>query len=276
MTVDRRPPPAAAVLRRALVLWGLGHLALGDRRGWALLVLQPLAIASLVGLAVVLLDTTRWIALFPVLALIVVVWLAQAIHAHRLALERGAEDGGEMQAAWALPVILAVLTIFWLLGGDRSSPAATLHEYVAAWHASRFQSAAQLFVEPPSVVALAADWQRQDDYIRERVAHAAAVFGTASGLDPDDPFTGLRYVELPIGDTPDSAVVAVDVVRRQRVETSLFGLIPTATQETVLVERAGLIRLRAVPASLPSWLRLGQREPRTWKIEEVLLPLELE
>ncbi len=280
----RRIPPAATLLRRSLFVWGLGHIALGDRRGWLLLALQPLAVAVVAAIAVLLVDSTRWIVVFPAVALLIAFWLGQAVHAHRLAVERGAEPGGEMQIAWTLPVVLVVMTTFWLLGGDHGSPAATLHEYVSAWHSGRVAEATSLFVEPPTEEALAARWQAQHEYVRRRVAEAAAMYGAMSGLDPDDPLAGLRYLAMddepggpgrdPGAAVPDEhASVAVDIVRRQRVETTLFGIIPTATQETVLVERAGIIRLRAVPADVPAWLPAGQPPPRVWRIEEVVLPL---
>lgn len=267
-------PPASAVLRRALIVWGLGHVSLGDRRGWLLAALQPLAIAGVVLLAAALIDSTRWILIFPALTLLIVIWLGQAIHAHQRAIAAGAAGGGELQITFALPVILVVVTAFWLFGGDYASPAATLQAYVSAWHADRAGEAAALFAEPPAEASLTAAWQAHSDHLGRRVAETAAVHGPMSGLDPDDPFGGLRFVEVSEQATADTTVVAIDIVRRQRVEATLFGLIPTATQETVLVERAGLVYLRAVPASLPAWLPAGRPPPRLWRIEQVVLPLD--
>lgn len=225
------------------------------------------------GFSLLLLDSTRWIVVLPVLGALIVAWLGQAVHAHQRAVALGAAPGGELQIAWALPVILAVMTAFWLFGGDRGSPAAALQGYVSAWHAGRVDDARSLFVEPVEQSALAEAWRAQRAYVRLRVSEEAARHGPSSGLDPQDPFGGLRYVEQTDRRTPNSTLVAVDIVRRQRVETTLFGLIPTATQETVLVERAGLIRLRAVPAQWPAWLPAGQPPPLVWRIEEVSLPL---
>lgn len=237
-----------------------------------LLLLQPLAIGATLALVVLLMDTTRWIALVPALALLIIVWFGQAIHAHQRAVALGRQPGGEMQAAWLLPVILVLITAFWLFGGEHASPAAALQEYVAAWRAGRTDAAAELFVKPPPAERLAAAWAAQHVFLRERVDRAARTYGAASGLDPESPFGALRFVELQQERTPDTALVVVDIVRRQRVEETLFGLIPTATQETVLVERAGIIRLRAVPAQLPEWLPLGRPPPRLWRIEQVYLP----
>lgn len=274
MPAQRQLPSASTVLRRALVIWGLGHLSLGDRRGWLLLALQPLAIAGLAAIALLLMDSTRWIVVFPCLAVLLALWLGQAIHAHQRALRLGAAPGGELQIAWTLPVILAVVTGFWLLGGDRGSPAATLQEYVAAWHTGRVEQASLLFAEPPPPAVLAQAWQQQQDYLHRRVGEAAAMYGASSGIDPLNPFAGLRYVELEQDRSAQSVMVAVDIVRRQRVETLLFGLLPTATQETVLVERAGLIRLRAVDVAWPHWLPSGDPPPRVWRVEQVTFPVE--
>ena len=49
MTATSTLPTGASVLRRSLVVWGLGQLAIGDRRGWLLLLAQPLAIVGLIG-----------------------------------------------------------------------------------------------------------------------------------------------------------------------------------------------------------------------------------
>ena len=272
----KRLPPAGTVLRRSLLIWGWGLLSLGDRRGWLLLLAQVLAVAIVLGAILALGDGTRWIIVLPLLALLLVVWLGQAIHAHGLAVERGAEPGGEMQIAWALPVVLLVFTAFWLVGGDHGSPAATLHEYVAAWRAGVPAAAARLYIEPPAEAQLAAAWMAQDDYIGQRVADAARQFGADSGLDPQRPHNGLRFTELVDQRTADSAVVAVDIVRRQRVETSLFGLIPTATQQTVLVEHAGTVRLRSVLAERPGWLPPGVPLASVWLVEDVSLPISLQ
>jgi hypothetical protein len=226
-----------------------------------------------VALALLLIDGTRWIWIFPALVAVILLWIGQAIHAHRLAVGMGAARGGEMQLAWMLPVVLAVVTAFWLLAGDHGSPAAVLQEYVVAWRGGHVEAAASLFMQRPDRDELSVSWSAQRQYLVEQVGAAASTYGPASGLDPADAFASLRFLELAAERTTDSTVVTVDIVRRQRVETSLFGIIPTATQETVLVERAGRIELRAVPAELPSWLTAVQPPARVWRIEQVRLPL---
>jgi hypothetical protein len=264
-----RLPAAGSVLRRALLVWGAGHLALGDRRGWLLLLLQPIAIAMLAGLAVLLLDSSRWIAVFPALVLLLGIWLGQAMHAQRAAIALGARPGGEFQVALLLPLVIALLSGFWMVGGARASPSATLQHYVAAWQAERPDAAVQLFARPVSASALASDWSAQRTRVERLVRDAAARYGSLSGLNPDQPFNSLRFEEITV--TAESVNIAVDVVRRRRVEAELFGLIPTATQETVRVERLGTILLRAHPAPSPAWLPLDPPGV-IWLIEDVRLP----
>jgi hypothetical protein len=245
---------------------------LGDWRGWPLLVAQPVVIGAVLGLGALLLDSSRWIAVFPALVLLIGLWIGQAMHAHRLALARGAAPGGEMQLALVLPLVVILLSGFWLIGGGRASPAATMQHYVAAWQAQRPESAQHLFARPAGPDELRRDWQAQRQHIETLVREAAQRYGELSGLDPARPFNSLRFQEVapPAG---ERSSVAVDVVRRQRVETSLFGLVPTATQETVLVEQLGVVRLVAQPAPLPEWLPIAAPGV-VWLIEDVELAAE--
>jgi hypothetical protein len=272
--VPRPIPPAAIVLRRALLLWGLGHLAIGDRRGWLLVIAHPLAIAGLLVFAAVLIDGTRWMLVFPALVLVLVIWLGQALNAHRQALALGAAPGGELQVALFLPVVVLLVTGFWLVGGGVGAPATTLRQYVSAWEDGRPDVAARLFAVPVDPSSLAADWTGEESYLRQRVTDAAERYGPTSGIDPDQPFNSLRFTELP-ATSSDSALVDVEIVRRQRVETVLLGFIPTATQETVVVEELGMVRLMSQPAPAPAWLPSFQTGARVWRIETVDLATSL-
>jgi len=195
----------------------------------------------------------------------------QAVTAQRRALELGARPGGELQVAVLLPVLVVLVTGFWLAGGDHGSAAATLREYVAAWRNGQPAIAASLFTQPTDPQLLGAVWTDQRDLLARRVAQAAARFGTASGIDADRPFNSLRLTEQPDASNGDSVVVAVEIIRRQRVETMLLDIIPTAQQETVVVERLGQIRLRAVPAPPPGWWPDRRPIAREWRIDAVEL-----
>jgi len=214
-------------------------------------------------------DSSRWITVFPALVLLIGAWLGQAMHAHRLALARGAAPGGEFQLAVVLPLVIVLLSGFWLAGGGRASPAATLQHYVAAWQAGRPETAARLFAEPVNPTRLADEWAAQRQRMETLVRDAAARYGELSGLDPARPFNSLRFEQVGREDG-QRTTVAVDVVRRRRVEASLFGLVPTATQETVVVERLGWVTLASRPAPSPEWLPMDHPGV-VWLIEEVAL-----
>lgn len=266
-----QPLRAEQVLRRALVIWGLGHLAIGDRRGWLLILAQPLAIGALVVLTALFIEGTRWMVVFPGLVLVLVVWLFQALNAYRRAVARGAAAGGELQVALFLPLVVALVTGFWLIGGTSGSPATTLREYVSAWQNGRTEVAQELFTTTVDGAALSQTWTAQLNVLRAQVANAALRFGPTSGIDADQPFNSLRFSEIASTDA-DVAVVNVEIVRRQRVETVLLGFIPTATQETVVVEQLGTISLRALTVAGPSWLPPLRTGARAWRIESVDLP----
>lgn len=258
------------MLRRGLVVWGLGHVALGDRRGWLLMLLQPIAIAGVLLVTAQLIDGTRWLIVLPPLAGLLVVWLAQAIHAHQRAIDLGAAPGGELQAALFLPIAVAVLTAFWLLGGRHGSPAATLEGYVVAWMSGHAETASSLYVTPVEPAELDATWDGHYAYLTDRVLVLAAQFGPTSGLDPIRPFDNLRFRE-PVALGPGRQLVDVDIVRRQRVETMLLGIVPTAGQETVVVERAGTITLTLVDQPFVDWVPFGRLPSFAWKIEQVAI-----
>lgn len=261
-------PPAASVLRRSLFFWGLGQLAIGDRRGWLLLIAQPLAIAGLFVFAAILIEGTRWLVIFPALLIVLLVWLGQALAAYRQAVARGATPGGELQVVGFLPVAVVAVTAFWLVGGSLGAPATTLGRYVSAWEHGNSAEAAELFATPMTTAEIDAMWAAQTAYLEQEVTAAAIEYGPLSGIDPDEPFNSLRFTEEP-STSADVSTVAVEIVRRQRVETTLLGFIPTATQETVVVEQLGTIDLRALPDTPPPWLSSVNTGARVWLIETV-------
>ena len=96
-------------------------------------------------------------------------------------------------------------------------------------------------------------WAAQTEYLEQQVLAAYAEYGPLSGIDPEQPFNSLRFTEQE-PTAADVSTVAVEIVRRQRVESLLLGFIPTATQETVVVEQIGTIDLRSLPDPPPTWL----------------------
>jgi hypothetical protein len=268
MTTQSTLPSAASVLRRSLFVWGLGQLAIGDRRGWLLLLAQPLAIVGLLVLAAVLIEGTRWMVVFPALLLVLAAWFGQALSAYRRAVELGARPGGELQVVGFLPLALVAVTTFWLIGGSLGSPASTMARYVSAWETGRSAEAAELFAEPVTTAEIEVMWVAQTAYLEQQVVAAAIQYGPLSGIDPEQPFNSLRFTEQPTT-AVDVSTVAVELVRRQRVESLLLGFIPTATQETVVVEQIGAISLRALPDPPPTWLAGLNSGARVWLIETI-------
>lgn len=234
------------------------------------MVLQPLAIIVLLVAAAQLIDGTRWLVLLPPVAVLLVFWAGQAIHAYRRAIELGAAPGGELQAAVFLGCAVAVLTVFWLVGGRHGSPSSTLEAYVIAWMNGRSVVAAQLYVVPPTQEQLEATWSAQSAYLADRVTELEDQYGPASGLDPSVPSDSLRFAE-PVVTGPATATVEVDIVRSEQVQTMVFGLIPTASQQTVVVETAGTIRLALIEEAVPTWVPLGGLHESAWRIATVTL-----
>jgi hypothetical protein len=221
---------AAGVLRRSLLIWGWGHIALGDGRGWLLVLLQPLALAAWLFAAWELIDGTRWLAVFLPLVALLVFWVGQAVHAHRRAMAVGAAPGGELQLVWFLPVVLALVSAFWLVGGRHGSPVSAVEEYMDAWEANRTDLAVGLFSDDrPSETVLAAIWAEQRISLTAAIEQARATYGPSSGLDPRRPFRSLRVTQT--GPTAFS----VELVRSESYQTTLLGFIPTAGQRTVVV-----------------------------------------
>ena len=270
MTATSTLPTGASVLRRSLVVWGLGQLAIGDRRGWLLLLAQPLAIAGLIVFAAVLIEGTRWMVVFPALLLLLVAWLGQALAAYRQAVARGAKPGGELQVVGFLPVAVVAVTVFWLVGGSLGAPATTLGRYVAAWESNDAAKAADLFATPMSTAEIEAMWVVQTAYLEKQVTAAFIEYGPLSGIDPEEPFNSLRFTEE-ASTSADVSSVAVELVRRQRVESLLLGFIPTATQETVVVEQLGSIDLKALPDTPPPWLAGIRTGASVWLIDTIAL-----
>lgn len=240
-------PGGAGVLRRALLIWGWGHLTLRDRRGWLLVLLQPLAIGGLLIAAWQLIDGTRWLVVFVPLVTLLVVWVGQAVHAHRRAIALGGAPGGELQLALFLPFAFTLLTAFWLVGGRHGSPASTVEAYMDAWQAGRPDIAMALLATPRPMSEVADDWQWAMGIITNEVETGRGLYGVASGLDPERPFNSLRVIQ---SDRPAEPVrFVVQVVRSERFDTTILGLIPTAGQRTVLVEQVLWIDLVEVNQS---------------------------
>jgi len=264
----RPVPPASKVLRRALIGWGLGHVMLGDRRGWLLLLAQPIAIVAVLVLALTFIDGTRWLVVFPPLVALMVVWIVQAVDAYQRALKMGARAGGAMAIVVLLPVALTLLTAYWLLGGRHGSPSATVGDYIEAWMSNQPTAAAPLFGDGRSADAVSSQWTAEDQMLHDHINAAYATYGEDSGLDPDRPFDNLRFRDpVPAGDGRVSMIV--ELVRNERVASTVLGIIPTAGQQEVTVERDMTIWLEQQPETPVSWLPFDGFDSYSWKIVSI-------
>jgi hypothetical protein len=146
---------------------------------------------------------------------------------------------------------------------------------VSAWQNDKPASAVGLLAQPTDPTALAVRWRTERAQLALLVGEAAQRYGAQAGLDGELPFNSLRFEELTDLRGSGQSVVAVDLVRRERYQTELFGLIPTAAQRNVLVRRLGFVRLHVEPAPAPPWWPAGAANPsRVWRIAEVTLDLQ--
>lgn len=264
------------MLGRSLLIWGWGHLAIGDRRGWLLLALQVLALAAVGLLGATLIEGSRGIVVFLAASLYLALWTGQAIDAHRRAVALGATPGGAIRILAVAPVAIVALTLLWTVVGSAGSPAAVLQRYVSAWRQGHADAGRELFRVAPEPGDLDATWRDQTGYVASRLTSLRMTYGSTSGIDPADPFGSLLFLPDAPGrsDPPDlerageRATVAIQAVRRQTVRSSFFGLFPTASQESVPAERVGSVTLVAIEREP----LLGLARGVVWRIESVDLP----
>lgn len=231
-------PDPGSVLQRALVGWGLGHLALGRRRlGWGLLVAELAAVVVVAWLTIGLADSSAYLVPFLAGVAFIVTWAWQAIHAyrsaHRLAPARAPTPERSPAAAigWlSLPLLLWGAG-FWLLPAGSASPSAVLDRFVTAWSSDGLGAA-----WPPDVVRAADD--------------AAGSLGTGS-----DRFRDVRVRLTSAGAT--SATAVAEAIHFERRESRFLWVFAGSELVPVADERVLTLRLAARPAALPGIGEIG-------------------
>ncbi|MEO7295652.1 MAG: hypothetical protein ABIZ57_05880, partial [Candidatus Limnocylindria bacterium] len=135
-------PDPGRVLRRALIAWGLGHLAIGhDRIGYGLLAGEVVSILLVGWLTIGLADTSAYLVPFIAGVAFIVAWTWQAVHAYRgaHALQAARPPTPERSPAAAIGWLSLPLLIwgtgFWLVGAHAATPASVLDEFVTDWSA---------------------------------------------------------------------------------------------------------------------------------------------
>lgn len=211
-------------------------------------------------------EGSQSIGVFIFLVVFIGLWGAQAVAAHRRAVALGGRPGGAIQLLALAPAVILAITGFWLVGGTSGSPAATFQRYVSAWQEDLPDRAADLFVAQPDRAVLAASFRADSLALRGRLQGLRDALGPESGIDPANPFSSLAF-EYAAGEAPrrgGAAAIEVHIIRRVSVPTTLFGLFPAATQQSVPVASFAHATLREVPAqALPG---LGSLD-RVWRIE---------
>jgi hypothetical protein len=257
-------------VRRSLVVWGWGHVATGDRRGFLLAVTEVACLAAFAWFAPPLLDGSLVIAIFGAGAAFLAAWGAIAILAYRRAvkgrLADGSDDrdGGAAELLWLAPVAIVGMTVLWAIGGSLARSDATLARYVHDWQTGNAEGAVSLFVTPPPPADLEVIWERQLATLRNELVSLEAE-GAGGGVQPDEPFASMRFVEPTDGaGTGDTRRVDVEIVRRETIRGSFLGLFPTTSQVLVPVADLGWFDFRRV--SEPS-SRAGVPDSPVWLID---------
>jgi hypothetical protein len=257
------------VVALALLGWGLGHVAMGDRRGWLLLALEAIALVLIIGVGLPRIEGDAVDGLFLAIVLFFALWIAQAVHAHGHAVRAGAAPGGAMALLLLLlPVAAVVFSAFWMVGGSAATASAAVDRYVEAWRRDRPGQADRLLLEPAGAAATQAAWTAAEAALRDRLGALAASLGPASGIDLDQPFANLEFRVSPGAPPKDggrTAVASIVVVRHVTVHSTFLGLFPTAVQEVEVLDTVGRIELASVPLR-PSATLLDWPATNVWRV----------
>jgi hypothetical protein len=232
-------------------VWGWGQAASGRPAALALAVAEVLALAALAWFGPPLIDGELAIWVFGAAVLFLVAWAGIALGAYALAVRRrtsfglSGADGGAAELLWLSPLVIGGVMIAWALGGTLARPDATLTRFVDDWRTGDAADAASLFVTPPSAAAVSGAWDRQLPRLRNELVRLDTAGAEDGGIDPDRPLDSVRFVDVP-ANAGDGEVrrVEVQVVRRETVPGSLFGLLPTTSQTLVPVADLGWIDFR--------------------------------
>jgi len=253
-------------MARSMLVWGWGHLSLGDRRGGLLLALQVAWLLALAA-ALPLLQSDRWILVFGLLSAYLLFWVLQAVAAQRLAVRRSGRSTGAALLVALVPLALLAQTAFWLVGGSTASPSATFARYVSAWEARHPENATALFVTSRDAASLSTAWTADDRTVVESV-EAASASNPTWDLDERNPFANLRFVYQAGSSAAsvDRVVLEVDIVRLATVPASFFGFFPATRSETQSVATIGqAVLVRRPTTSLPI------ANASVWLIESVAI-----
>jgi hypothetical protein len=256
------------VLRRSLLVWGLGHLDLGARRaGLALLAAQVVALVVLAVVTLALAPGSHYLLPYLLGITVLALWAVQALAAYRLARARVAPepDAGPPHRAEAASIawlglpLLAWGTSYWLFAGVAATPAAVVDRFAGSW--------ARLADQPASGVAIARD---PHDLARDAAAALEALDelcrdGTLAAGCEAGPEALLHDVRFRIRADGDRATAVAELVRFERRSTRFLGVFEGA-EWIPISERAVLeLELTAQPGAGLLGVVLGDRR---WSITD--------
>ena len=240
-----------------MLVWGWGQLATGDRRGWLLIPLQPLAIAAFLVGGPPLVQGAGVTLVYLGGVVLVLAWVGVAVHAYaravrrRVLVELPGPDGSAIGLLLFAPPAILASTALWALGGVAADPATVVDRYVADWRAGRVADAIGRFDERPGTGPLVREiWDAQLTALHNELIRLVPRAGPEGGIDPDRPFDTVRWVDG--GPTPDGGhLVRLEVARRETVRGLVLGLLPVSSQRLVPLEQLGSVELVRVPIDLP-------------------------
>lgn len=232
-------PDPGRVLGRALLGWGLGHLALGRATlGWSLLAAEVVAALLVAWLTIGLASSSAYLVPFLAGVSFLVAWAWQAVAAYRAARapQRDPSDAPERSPAaaigWLSLPLLAWGTGFWLIGADAATPAATLDRFVTAWSNGTLEAEAW----PGSAVDAAADADR--------------ALGSAADR--------LRDVRFTLVESSDERATAVaEAIHYERRPATFLWVFQGSELYPVADERLLSLDLAAIPVQLPGGGEIG-------------------
>lgn len=258
------------VLRRALLAWGLGDLALGRRAvGITLLGAEILTAVLIAYLVIGLGDTTWYLVPFLAGVLFLVAWATQAVLAYRRARRAQGAIGPTpprspaAAVAWLSVPLLLWGTGFWLVAGNAASPAAVIDRFETSWPALAGGGTLDAGLSLNAVVVGTAR-----DAIRTLQGLCAE--HVISSDCATTPRNLLRDVRIALSETDDGQATAVaQVVTFERRPSRFLWLF--AGTELVPVPRQTIMTLdlRAIAASLPGGLEIGVQR---WQIVNAARP----
>lgn len=227
------------VLRRALIAWGWGHLAIGQiALGRSLLAGQAIAVLLVAWLTAGLAESSAYLVPFLAGIGFIAFWGGQAVHAYRVAKSLQPtwavtpERSPATAIGWLSLPLLIWGTGFWLIGAQAATPAAALDRFVSAWTSDRLQAGGF-----PDAVLRATD-------------DAAAHLGNGPDRFRDVRFSIVRVAE-------GRATAIGEAIHYERRATRLFGIFPGSELVPVGDERLLSLELSAHPVELPGGGNIG-------------------